>query len=199
VGVIILCILLFWEICLWNYKGKVILSTSFLSVQDLEQNSHWATRQIRIQSLIFQIHNCRSQLFCLPEIQLTHLWDGVRSCPCQLDALCTYIKHGNGAWNMEGAQTVVPVILRLQLPSLTSSGGVRKVAGQSPWVWILLLWHFKVADLMASEEFLGAICSQVLLHKQPVPSWKRLMGFTKLQRQIQVRVTSFYGQVRSGP
>lgn len=47
---------------------------------------------------------------------------------------------------------------------------------------------------MTSKEFLGAICSQVLCHKQPVPSQKRLMGFTKLQRQLQVRATCFYSR-----
>lgn len=54
---------------------------------------------------------------------------------------------------------------RFHVPSLTSSGGWRDASclsgTQGTWVWILLLGHFKAADLMASQQFLGAICSQV--------------------------------------
>lgn len=99
-----------------------------------------------------------------------------------MDALCTYIKHGSqslkyGRGSDNGAcHFQIPITL----PDLIWWG--EKDASclpgtQSPWVWILLLWPFKVADLMTSEEFLRAICSQVLCHKQPVPSWGP-MGFT---------------------
>lgn len=72
------------------------------------------------------------------------------------------------AWNIEGAQSMATVILRfrgftlhLWPHPLGWKGCQLSPWHPGPWVWILQLWHFKVADLMAPEEFLGAICSQV--------------------------------------
>lgn len=82
---------------------------------------------------------------------------------------------------------------RFHVPSLTSSGGWRDAScfsgTQGTWVWILLLGHFKAADLMASQQFLGAICSQV--HVQQTATCSHLKDWCVKA----ARVDFFHGQV----
>ena len=110
------------------------------------------------------------------------------------------------AWNIDGAQSMATVMLRFRgftfhlWPHLFWW----KRCQLSPWhpgprVWILLLWHFKAADLMAPEESLEAICSQVHVPQTATCSSLEKTDGAPRAHRAHSRAISLFGQVWPGP